>query len=94
MVVLTATGSAAPPNNGCKMSNREFNARLAAARRGDRIIYHIGDLATDRVLRDDHRKIHALANMVYDLAELGTLALVQRKVNADKGVYEYIAVKL
>jgi hypothetical protein len=70
---------------------------LGEARPGDRIRYHAGHLATDRVDRLSQlsearcRELAAIADRAFTLAEQGLLLLIQRRHGP--GQYSYFAVK-
>jgi hypothetical protein len=71
------------------LSKSDFIHKLAGAKRGQWIMYHLGYLYEDRT---KNRKLNALAHAVYDEGQLGKCALVQRRLGP--GRYEYYAVKL
>jgi len=78
-----------------RLSPEDFTAALAAAKRGDKIVYHVGLLMEDRL---KNRELDKLATAVWNTACVGdgksaTCALVQRRLSDPFG-FEYIAVKL
>jgi hypothetical protein len=72
----------------------DLTTRLLAIKPGGVVVYHVGDLATDRasfgargVLIDD------VANIAWTLHQTGRVHLVQRRLQGVTGrVYEYLAI--
>lgn len=68
-------------------SRNAWLTRLAQAKRGQWIMYHVGYLYTDRT---KNKKLAALANEVYARYLAGDVLPVQRRLGL--GQYEYFAV--
>lgn len=64
---------------------------LKSAQRGNRLVYHTGNLAYDRqnASREDHATVNAVANIAYQAAKAGQVTIAQRRV--DDGVCAYVA---
>jgi hypothetical protein len=73
------------------MTTQEFQRKLFHARRGDRIIYHTGDLQYDR-MQPDARTLRDLANIVWGAYKSGKALLFQKRLG--KNEFAYMAVKL
>lgn len=77
----------------------EFCAWLAQAERGDRLTYHVGYLAIDRLavlspLGDQGGKqLSILADCAWRAAESGLCHLVQRRLGPDRFAYVAVARK-
>lgn len=71
------------------MTAADFTDDVRNAKRGDRIVYHMGFLFADR---QRHKAVHATGSAAWREYEAGNVALVQRRID-DKGC-EYIAVVL
>ena len=69
----------------------EFMRKLVSAKRGDRIIYHEGDLAYDRYTERHENKtarpVTSVGNVAYEEYLKGHCVLVQRRLGANKFVY-------
>lgn len=76
---------------GAPLTRLSFLAMLAAARTGDKIIYHVGSLMFDRQIGASFQAIHGLAYAVMEACEQGRVLLVQHKICDNR--FEYIAVK-
>ena len=81
-----------------RLSLKEFGRWFAEARAGDGIIYHCGDLAFDRQLRDPRgeqtlkaQAISRFAAELYVLSTKGELHLLQRRI--EPCLFEYIAIR-
>ena len=78
------------------LSPGEFNFAVDSALPRDQIIYHVGNLAADRLRRP---RVDAIASYINSRAMKGHVLLVQRRVgiNAQRhrgvNVFEYVAVK-
>ena len=76
----------------------EFNHWFNKAKRGERFVYHTGDLSFDRYVplakepTPEKRELSLLADMAYELYVQREVLLVQRKI--DFKLYEYQAVKI
>lgn len=76
----------------------EFHKWFDKAKRGERFVYHTGDLAFDRYVpmakepTPEKRALGLLADMAYELYVQREVMLVQKKI--DFKVYEYQAVKI
>lgn len=74
----------------------DFCGRLAEAKPGDVISYHVGDLAFDRektvslLTEHEMQEIRAVADLAYQMARDGFAHLLQRRVAT--GVFEYLLV--
>lgn len=55
---------------------------------GEQVVYHVGDLAIDRV---DDPRLNKLASQMLELYQQNEVELVQEKL--DFGTYRYIAVR-
>lgn len=67
----------------------EFENWLAVAAAGERRVYHLGDLASDRI---KSAAINAVAMAAWGACAAGEIQLTQRKIGA--GEYQYIARRL
>lgn len=82
-------------------TKESFLQTLAALARGNRIIYHTGDLQYDRYYGREHsaeekrkaQEIGRFANFVYKMYEDRHVTLIRRRLSTPFG-FEYIAVKL
>lgn len=74
------------------MTKDLFVAAVAAAKPGERVLYHTGMLMADRVYGRDFMAIHATAREAFDLMEAGVVRLFQTKFG--EGRYDYLAEKL
>jgi hypothetical protein len=78
------------------LRENRFVCWLGKARPGDRIRYHVGHLATDRVCRLSQlsearcRELAAIADRAFALAEEGRLLLIQKRQGP--GDYSYLAI--
>jgi hypothetical protein len=82
---------------------REFNEWLAAAKRGDALVYACGQLGADIDLaliakEAGAAEAHALAEAAYIAWQRGDTHLVQRRVgpmptNGKHGKFQYIAIR-
>lgn len=75
------------------LSRLDFIDQLAAARRGQGIVYHVGWLIPDRSHGLDFMKVHGVALAAWDAYEKGICTLVQKTLTPG-GLHDYIAVKL
>ena len=72
--------------------------QLRNLKRGDKFVYHTGQLHYDREGMDpDGIRLNKIANAAYKLAQEWRLCLVQEKIYSDntskgRNVYNYIAV--
>ena len=79
------------------LTRQQFEAWLRQAAPGDRVVYHRGYLAVDRVRgstglsEPDRRELLAVAKAAMMLAERGEIHLVQRRI--EPGSFSYLAVK-
>lgn len=79
------------------LTKQEFEAWHRQAAPGDRVVYHRGYLAVDRVRNSgglseqDRRELLAVAKAALVLAEQDEIHLLQRRL--EPGSYSYIAVK-
>lgn len=75
------------------MTANEAHDWLLTARHGDRVVYHVGSLADDRVKGEkrERAELEWLADTFWEAARTRRVALVQRKLGM--GHYEYIAVR-
>lgn len=74
------------------LTARDFRRWHEHALPGDRVIYHVGDLAFDRRGNSDHaRNIDELGASAYDFARTNELHLLQKRL--DISVWEYIGVR-
>ncbi len=73
------------------MTTQEFQRKLFHAKRGDRIIYHTGDLQYDRMLPES-RSLRELANIVWGAYKSGKALLFQKRIGTNQ--FAYIAVKI
>lgn len=96
-MTVTNTNEFVRPPASLSIREREFCSWLGKAEPGERVEYHKGLLATDRVRgmsslgEKARRELCSLANRTQRLAEQGALILTQeRHGEAD---YSYIAIK-
>jgi hypothetical protein len=85
------------------VTTREFNEWLAAAKRGDALVYAVGLLGPDidraLIAKDNGAaEAHALAETAYVAWQRGDAHLVQRRVgpmptNGKHGKFQYIAIR-
>jgi hydrogenase maturation factor len=71
-----------------QLSKNMFLGRLAEARRGQWLMYHVGFLMDDR---DKDQAVEKLAKTVHSIYEQGKVSLVQRRLGPR--MYEYYAIK-
>jgi hypothetical protein len=88
---------AAREPQGVTLTREQFEARLRQAAPGDRISYHLGYLAIDRVRSSSRlseparRELITVANTALALAKRGDIHLVQQRV--EPAIFRYFAVK-
>ncbi len=85
------------------ITTREFREWLAAAKRGDALVYAVGQLGADidraLIAKDaGAAEAHALAETAYDAWQHGDAHLVQRRVgpmptNGRWGKFQYLAIR-
>lgn len=79
-----------------------FAQWLETAKPGDRLCYHVGNLAADRAIHLEGKATtsgpHPLADKAAALAEAGLVALTQRLLSRDLytglSTYEYFATRI
>lgn len=75
----------------------KFHDWFDSAKRGEKIVYHTGDLAFDRYVplaqtpSPEKRELNMLADMAYEMYVQSEILLVQERL--EKNVYKYIAVR-
>jgi len=83
--------------NRLAIRRAEFEAWVLTARPGESIEYHRGmlgadrDKATSRLDGDRRKELNAIARCAYDLAVLGKLTLVQRRMGRED--FSYLAIR-
>jgi hypothetical protein len=88
---------AAQRSQNLTLSRQQLEAWLKQAAPGDRVIYHRGYLAVDRVRgssdlsEQDRRELVAVAKAALTLAERGEIHLIQRRIKS--GSFSYLAVR-
>jgi hypothetical protein len=94
--VVSRPNRAAPRPQDLTITRPQFEAWLKQAAPGDRLVYHRGYLAVDRVRGSSQssesarREFVAVANLALALAEQGEIHLVQQRHR--DGDYSYLAV--
>jgi len=70
-----------------------FKTWVRTAPRRSSFVYHVGDLAYDRQneRNPDRKALDSLAKVAWQMAKLGDITLLQRKMGKD--LYQYRAVK-
>lgn len=69
----------------------DFVDRLAKARKGDTVVYHVGSLMGDRNQGSDFLKVDTVASAAWEAHLKGKVRLHQRAVGVP-GIHEYVAV--
>lgn len=68
-----------------------FREQLALAKTGEKVIYHTGSLAYDRVRGQRFAEVHALGCAAYEAYERGECTLTTKKLGPNTS--DYYAVK-